>query len=364
MMRTTRRSGREIAPAATTALRHCTQTHTHVTHTHVTHTHVTHTHKSHTRTSHTRHIHTHCTRCTVLTALTALAALAALIVRTALNALRHCTHCTHCIRCTHCTHCTLKVAASSVNVPTAVALYGEFEFGLTTVVVQEQRIEDSTTHAVINAANEASFQMGDTGVSKALRDACGGESACGQQKSQHCGTSDWEAVSTTPRGQATWQRTAGMLADNGVRCVVHAHGPRWTQPGGPKAKPLTDESAISSIMQRDIKLTVGNALECAARSGAMSVTVPPISGGIFTRGTPNKENDELESRRAVLEALFLFAKENPNRLRRIVFVDIAPSPGGGGGRSDLLHKLAQDYLRMQVCVPERYACCNGSQTEQ
>ena len=74
-------------------------------------------------------------------------------------------------------------APTRTRVVTPTVVHRSVEINSVRIRVIEQDITDSTTSAVVNAANTHSFTPIDSGVSGALRDACAAESTCGQV---HC----------------------------------------------------------------------------------------------------------------------------------------------------------------------------------
>jgi site-specific DNA-methyltransferase (adenine-specific) len=223
------------------------------------------------------------------------------------------------------------------------------QFGQTVISVVQQDISAARTAAVVNAANALSFQTGDTGVSGALRQACApagdanGARVCNNRHTtlqEWSETGRWQFVAQTQLLGATRQPATGRLQIQGVQWVIHAFGPTWQ--GGA----ATEEFA--NKMRADIKMTVGNALDCAHRAGATSVMLPPISGGIFTRKDENEERDQRVSREAVVEAVCEYAELHRDRFSSITVVDLAPDARPVSGRFDLLEEIMTARLHTAV----------------
>ena len=143
--------------------------------------------------------------------------------------------------------------------------------GAINILLVEGDITFAPVDALVNAANMLSFMQMDGGVSGAIRNACRPAVVTEKPKTwwddkgvEH---SDIKLAVT----QAGVQMAAGALGARGVRWVIHAVGPNWSDyPVGSRAFAL--------VVPR-IKRTVQRALQAAARIGAKSVAIPPISGG-------------------------------------------------------------------------------------
>jgi O-acetyl-ADP-ribose deacetylase (regulator of RNase III) len=140
------------------------------------------------------------------------------------------------------------------------------------LLVVEGDISLSTTAAVVNAANPASFTPMDGGVSGALRNACLPDNVIGKDKM--CWPEDEGEPTTSPRVEphhAGAHRAAGRLASQGVQWIVHAVGPVW--------KEYPAEAATFDVVGPLIYDTCRRALATAVKCGATSVTIPALSGG-------------------------------------------------------------------------------------
>ena len=108
--------------------------------------------------------------------------------------------------------------------------------------------------AIVNAANTE--LAGGGGVDGAIHRAAG-PALDAELRSRYRGCPTGSAVITGP----------GRLADNGVRWIVHAVGPRWRGGG------YGEEALLASAY--------ATSLELADHAGARSVAFPAISAGIY-----------------------------------------------------------------------------------
>jgi len=240
--------------------------------------------------------------------------------------------------------------------------------GHVSVRVVAGNIADVRVDAVVNAANSLSFMTMDGGVSGALRNAMrppgwrerkrelrkarahgttagsGGRvirktPAAGKNKSAPApAEKDDDGVIAYPKlfwdddgkehtnkrlptTQAGVQPALGILRSQGVRHVVHAVGPIWTD------YPVREKTFKIIIPQ--IKTTVRRALNAAARVGATSCAIPAISGGIFTHWKPNsniKEREMKAARLAVVTEVCAWARDHgeatANKLLSVDIIDL------------------------------------------
>ena len=237
-----------------------------------------------------------------------------------------------------------------------------------TVRVVEGDIGRSVTDGVINAANEASFTPMDGGISGALRAACAPDDVIGKEKiiySDEC----FEVPSKSKRVgicHAGAQSAAGKLEAQGVKWIIHAVGPRWSD------HPPTEE--VFATVRPQIRETVVRALRCADRVGCVSVTVPALSGGIFTHhGVPPsfKQREQVAAREELIAGISSYcagaAKHeresgaSTSHLREIVLIDLPAShPMSCVG---LLLAAADGAASWTLKAPEREAACAASSGE-
>ena len=219
--------------------------------------------------------------------------------------------------------------------------------GAITVSVKGVDIAAAWTEAVVNAANGRSFTDGDAGVSGVLRDACsevgrGGWFAdvCNQPKSCLTDGGAEQSGLEVDETQAALQPAGGRLSRCGVRWVIHAVGPQWTQyteqqcqdPNGPHFKHVT------TMIWR----TIHRSLTIAAHKGCRSIIIPAISGGIFTHqgqwgASPLSELEQAKAREILVGAALEWAKGPGvgSSLTQIVLVD---HPDPSIGRLDLVER--------------------------
>ena len=217
-------------------------------------------------------------------------------------------------------------------------------------------IVEVKTDAVVNPANARSFTPQDGGASKVLRDACSDvghdgnfSDVCGKPKTWCDDTGELQTGQDLPEAQACLQETGGRLKKQGVKFVIHAHGPSWYQF---TADECTDPAGqhCQDILNK-IKMAVDRSLQIAVSRKLQSITVPCISGGLFTHSTPPdlQEREQAASREAVVAACMTWAQKAAaaTTLRRIVLVD---HPDLNVGRLDLL-EAAFDRSAAQVSPP-------------
>lgn len=108
-----------------------------------------------------------------------------------------------------------------------------------------------------------------------------------------------------PTTQAGVHPATGILSSRGVKHIIHAVGPIWTD--------YKIADSTFKIVTKKIKLTVWNALNLATRIDCLSCALPAISGGIFTHyrvDSDIKEREQRAARKAVLEAVLQWAREH------------------------------------------------------
>ena len=174
-----------------------------------------------------------------------------------------------------------------------------FMIGNTRVAVVEGDIGEASTDVVVNAANQSSFTLTDGGISGALRNACSPDCqvVIGAEKQMWDDDGLPEALSRTiPVGRAGAHAAAGGLAMQGVKHIVHAVGPKWRD---------FDVEDIFDTVPPQIYSACIRALAAADHLNASSMTIPAISGGIFTHKAPPElqEREQVESRRSLFKAL-------------------------------------------------------------
>ncbi len=190
----------------------------------------------------------------------------------------------------------------------------ETRIGSVTIRIVEGNIVEARTDAIVNAANSLSFKPMDGGVSGALRRACA-KGAAKDAVVVDAIKRWWDSKGIEHKGkkipvtQAGVQPAAGALLEQGVAHIVHAVGPCWTD------FPLsTNKDKLAAMFEKVSKLiqrTVRRALRAACRVGARSVTIPSVSGGIFTHmraSSSVKTREQKAARRAACEAVFSWAQ--------------------------------------------------------
>lgn len=210
----------------------------------------------------------------------------------------------------------------------------------------------SWTDAVVSPANNHSFTQGDGGVSGVLRGACSDvgragnfNDVCYQPKTWIADDGQEVTGTVVPETQAGLQATGGRLKCCGVKYVIHAVGPEWTQFTAEQcADPDGEHFRYVETM---IRATTTRSLALAASRGCTTIIIPSISGGIFTHGgnrfgdgalPGQQEREQLAARVAVVAASKMWADDatgpgQSSSVREIILVD-HPSPNIG--RLDLL----------------------------
>ena len=215
-----------------------------------------------------------------------------------------------------------------------------FRLDATTINVSEGDIAKASTAAVVNAANESSFTHMDGGVSGALRNACG-MAVVGLEKNM------WDDVGNqlppalrVPRHHAGAHAAAGRLASNGVKYIVHAVGPAWHD--------YDVDDALFDAVCPLVYATVKRALMTASRCGASSVTLPSISGGIFTHrhDAELQEREQVAARHELFRAIEAHIKEGGSSLQEIVLIDLPQAHPAS--RLDLLLGAAAECEARQL----------------
>jgi O-acetyl-ADP-ribose deacetylase (regulator of RNase III) len=212
-------------------------------------------------------------------------------------------------------------------------------------------ITSEHVQAVVNAANSESFIPGDDGISGALRDAMYSRPIYqGCVKMKHAGTLEDERQSLDARiklakmhsdaenpvcgsmkylkttfdissqvkllteTQAAWEPTKGYLKASGVEFVIHAVGPKWTNPK------YQFEQCASKL-----KETIKNALALAESLQVTSIAFPLISGGIFCHPhDPLREQEQAKAQEVLLEVILAHVKKTNQQstLKNIFIVEI------------------------------------------
>lgn len=195
-----------------------------------------------------------------------------------------------------------------------------------------------TVEAVVNAANEESFTPSDDGISGALRDAMytrevyeecisfkknrssmsadvqrateerinlakatadqGEYQVCGTRKTQQ----DGSPVATIPECGAAWQYANGYLKDFGVKYVIHAVGPKWSEKAYFDALSRSMLRNTFDVCSARLDKTITNALNLAISLKVQSIAIPVISGGIFCHQDEALKRSEQEKAVALLIA--------------------------------------------------------------
>ena len=115
-----------------------------------------------------------------------------------------------------------------------------------------------------------------------------------------------------PVTQAGVQPAAGGLAERGVKYIIHAVGPTWTD--------WSISEKTFTIVLPLIQETVHRALDAAVRMKVRSIAIPAVSGGIFTHYRVDqpqvKEREQRAARKAVLEAVLQWTSQHtPGNLK-------------------------------------------------
>lgn len=194
-------------------------------------------------------------------------------------------------------------------------------------------VADSTTEAVVNAANANSFTPIDSGVSGTLRDACGRSEALAATKFRLVDGQPAPSVEPLQECEVCYQESSGALREQGVKYVLHALGPNWIN-HEPQEEGLLDTVGVQ------IASCMKNALDMAASLGASSITLPALSGGIFTHKAFDDESralhdaEQRRSRLEVVQGAVEWARANPMTALRSISL-MTPQPGSqpsGGAR--------------------------------
>ena len=226
----------------------------------------------------------------------------------------------------------------------------------TTLSLRFGDICKSKTDVVVNAANASSFTRIDGGVSGALRNACRPEiaSAISAPKFRFA-TNNVKVPAPEPLKveEVRFQDTFGTLRDvQGVRWIIHALGPNWQD------EDSSDHDQMVSRVSPRIHATIITALDCASRLGASSISLPAISGGIFTHkpfDDKSRELHELEQRVArqqLVRAIFAWAKreelkDETSSLKSIIIVTL-PAKGRRKRQARAERKMLEDAIAEQL----------------
>ena len=131
------------------------------------------------------------------------------------------------------------------------------------------------------------------------------------QWKNRCFPGEWsEETDTVPVGRTGCEPAKGSLQLQGVKYVLHTVGLEW--PASP-----TEESSNGKV--KAIREAISHALVVAETLRCRSVTLPPISGGVFAQ---NNERAEQAARRAVVSEVNLWAsRAAPSTLKEVHIVD-------------------------------------------
>ena len=222
----------------------------------------------------------------------------------------------------------------------------------TRVSVWQGDIAASTTDAVVNAANASSFTRLDGGVSGALRNACDPEIAAAIDAPKFrfgAGGERCTAPEPLEVGQVRFQDTFGRLRGAGVRWIIHALGPNWQDAD------VSEPDAMFAEMAPRIRDTVTAAIHSATLLGARSVTIPALSGGIFTHkpfdddSRALHEAEQRTARRELVAAIFAWgercsaAERSATRIDEIVIVTL-PATGRLRRQAEAEARMLEDAI--------------------
>jgi O-acetyl-ADP-ribose deacetylase (regulator of RNase III) len=190
-------------------------------------------------------------------------------------------------------------------------------------------ITDVHADAVVNTANDASFQIGDAGISGALRNLMYPPGIKKEQYDEEDNKvittmKDVYVDGTMKRSKHVEECAAGMQAAAGVvlqnyKHVIHAVGPRW-------ANDLIPTKLTFSMGRGNLNTTIRNVFHAADGLNIKSIVFCIISGGLFCHDikTHPKWNakEKTAARQELVDAIYnhcvTSAKEKTPRLERIV----------------------------------------------
>jgi O-acetyl-ADP-ribose deacetylase (regulator of RNase III) len=232
------------------------------------------------------------------------------------------------------------------------ALAAAYVNGVYIKVINSDIVKFITTEgveAVVNAANSQSFTPGDGGISGALRDAMYIKKVyekCVLLKNEkdpsvykttlegqidiakrHC---EWEVCGTkkylTPsvnaiseckyisETKAAWEFAKGYLDDSGVKFVIHAVGPKWT-----------DTKNSFSQCASKLHTTIENTLALAQLLQVKSIAFPVISGGLFCHDDyPLKGREQDKAQELLLQVIqeHVEKMDKTSKLKNIFIVEL------------------------------------------
>lgn len=197
--------------------------------------------------------------------------------------------------------------------------------GPTVVTVIGSDIAAVAPDVIVNAANQLSFMPMDNGVSGALRRASQPDDVTKKPKRYWDADGTMHEAVKVPTLQAGVQPAAGGLRARGVKFIVHAVGPTWTDW-------TIGDGAFKAVPPR-IKRTVRNALAAATRVGAQSCVMPAISGGIFTHwreGSDIKLREQRAARVAVVQAVVAWLQSEAGGATTLRTLDLCDLGGRSG----------------------------------
>mmetsp|Transcript_37500 Transcript_37500/g.84568 ORF Transcript_37500/g.84568 Transcript_37500/m.84568 type:complete len:291 (-) Transcript_37500:319-1191(-) len=224
-----------------------------------------------------------------------------------------------------------------------------FRVGNCIVKVAEGDIGRASTDAVVNAGNESSFTPLDSGISGALRNACAPDDVVGKEKVRWDDSGNPLPPSKKLKvGHAGAQPAGGRLASQGVAWIVHAVGPRWSD------HPV--EEATFGIVRPQIFKTGKRALLAASKCGATSVTLPALSGGIFTHHACTaemREAEQLAAREELVRAVDGYiSADAAGSLKEIVLIDLPAQHKAS--RIDLLMRVTEACASGKLAIKNRW----------
>jgi O-acetyl-ADP-ribose deacetylase (regulator of RNase III) len=239
-----------------------------------------------------------------------------------------------------------QAEAAKATAPEVSQKVGEID-----LIVKGMDIGSAWTDAVVSPANGHSFTQGDGGVSGVLRGACSNvgragnfSDVCYQEKTWLNDAGEEVTGTLVPETQAALQAAGGKLANCGVKFVIHAVGPEWTQFTAEQC--ATRETEHFKYIETMIRTTVTRSLSIAASKGCVSVIMPSISGGIFTHGgnahggapaLPGQQNaEQLAAREAVVAGCRMWAMSESGASSSVREINIVDHPNPRIGRLDLL----------------------------
>jgi O-acetyl-ADP-ribose deacetylase (regulator of RNase III) len=89
-----------------------------------------------------------------------------------------------------------------------------------------------------------------------------------------------DLVSSLDETEVCAQPASGSLRKRGVELIIHARGPNWADHESPTT--IAGRDALVHNVTAQIRATVVSALRLAEQTGLETVSIPALSGGIFT----------------------------------------------------------------------------------